>query len=111
MHAIIVEVGVDHLTQFSDVFSKGALDPTVDDKLAAKTTTLLLPLIFKSENKYDELKVVIDSDLVCPLLPPLELFSSGPLSHIALVINVGAALEVVPAAPGGHPVRWRPADL
>lgn len=38
MRAIIVDVGVDHLPEISKVFSKGELDPIVDEKLAAKTT-------------------------------------------------------------------------
>ena len=85
MRAIIVDVGVDHLPEISKVFSKGELDPIVDEKLAAKTTALLLPLIFKSENKYDELKVVIDSDLVCPHIKfPLKSSASSrpPSLHL-----------------------------
>jgi len=64
MASIIVDVALEQqVSLFKDHFTKGALDPFVDPKMAEKTLIHLLPLIFKSENKYDELRVVIDSDL------------------------------------------------
>jgi len=79
MRAVIVNIAIDHLPEFEAAFEKGDLDPVVDLKMTEKTELHILPLLFHSENKYDELKEILDSDLVSP-----HLVMTHSLPHLSL---------------------------
>jgi len=70
--AIVLDAAVDHLPGFGKIFTRGLLEVPVDPVMANETMIVILPLLFKNENKNAELIEILESDLVRSSLDPLQ---------------------------------------
>jgi len=63
--SVILDVAVDHLPFFAKNFHRGSLDPEVaHPEMSEKIMTIMLPMLFHSENNYGDLKLIMDDDVV-----------------------------------------------